>query len=159
MDSINNPMFQDPLLQLTDRSMGGNIGDRINSIETASVGLANHTNVFGNRQAGDVDELAHNIRGTRKFYRGKSLYQKDSFFKGRRDSIKRRKGKNVFVNKSIEESGGPQISNIVKQSGHEESQFSQNPSLSLMDQRYMNKQEFHEMKNTSKKLEKFAMKM
>ena len=28
-----------------------------------------------------------------------------------------------------------------------------------MDQRYMNKQEFHEMKNTSKKLEKFAMKM
>lgn len=105
LDSINNPMYQDPLLQLTDRSMGGNIADKINSIETASVGLANQTNVFGNRQGGDIDEFTHNIRGSRKFYRGKSLYQKDSFFKGR-DSIKRRKGKNVFVNKSIEEAGG-----------------------------------------------------
>jgi len=35
--------------------MGGNIGEKINSIETASVGLANQTNIFGNREGGDMD--------------------------------------------------------------------------------------------------------
>lgn len=106
--------------------MGGNVGEKINSIDSASVSLANKTNVFANRQVNGIDEFDHNIRGSRKFYRGKSLYQKDSFL-FKRDSIKRRKGKNIFVNKSIEETGdsrGHQISNIRQQSGHEDSQFS-----------------------------------